>query len=813
MFMNTFIQDLKLGLRVLAKSPWSTGIVVLTLALGVGVVTSIFSAVDGILLEPLPYTDSSRLVKVQSLTPYSGSIDDAVGVSLPTIQDIRKQCPAFEEVATISAYTGAKIQGDFAPDLVSAPKISGDFFSLLGAKPLLGRPIMSSDSMPGNERVTVLNYELWRERFGSNLDVVGTRITIDGEQYTIIGVMPAEFVLGTNARGLWRPFVPGPQDSVDRDVRDNFLVAKLSRHTSLDEANVQLNTLAERLISAYPEHERGWRLIARSVKEEVVGPVVRSLVLLFAAVGCVLLIASVNISGLLVTGGWARRSETAIRQALGAGRLRICQQFIAEAVLLVLVGGTLGLLISVWGVHILRVIAPPTVPRIDQLKLNATVLGFAIFISILEVILFGLAPAIPTMNRESTTLKENLSVSSSRVLTGSPQRLRSIFVIFEITTAVILAVSATLVARSFEKLVNVDLGYRTENIMTMSVLLSDEVCTHEKPETCRMSLEEILRRLGSLPGVYGVAASSIRPLGGQMVTPTLYVEAKDGIGEVALVQFRDVTSDFFSVVGVPLLAGRTFRTSDTKGSQPVAIVNSSFRKKYLLGTSIGKRVAIDKDANGKPQWMLIIGEVSDSRNVELKSEPQPEFFLPVSQTGFFGGSLLMRTANNPISLSEAIREQISYVDKGAPVVGVKTLDQVVEEKLSEPKFQTMLFIAFAIFALGLALLGMFGLMSTSVVQRKREIGIRMGLGAQPKDILTMLVREGMQLALLGIGLGVVCALLLTGFLRTLLFEVKPTDPVTFIGIVALFTVVAFVACIVPARHAIASDPAIALRYE
>jgi predicted permease len=795
----------------------STIIAILTLALGVGVNATMFSAVNGILLEPLPYADASRLVKIESLTHYSNSPDSAAGVSLPTIHDIEEQCPAFEQFATFTAYTASRIQTELTPDVVSSPKVSGSFFSMLGVRPILGRVILPSDAQPGNERVAVLNYVLWKDDFGGDFHVVGRRIIIDKQPYTVIGVMPKDFILGTAARGVWTPALRQTNDMLDRDKRNSFVITRVKRGVSLKEASTQLNTLAARLAETYPEKEKGQKLVAKSVKDELIGAVRPGLLLLFAAVTAVLIVAFVNISGLLLTRGWARQKEIAIREALGATRLRIFQQCFAEGAILAFCGGSLGLLASLWGIHLLRRIAPPNTPRIDLLKLDGRVVAFTIGLSLFAAILFGLAPAIQISGLKITSkLRERLSASPAGLSLRHPQWPRSLLILVEVAFALILVVSATLFVRSFKNLLSVNLGYKTDHVLTMSVAFSDSVCDYGSPSLCKLALEDVLRRIRSLHGVESAAATSIRPLRGEMATRTLYIEGSQQDQDVAqgsIVHYRSISTEYFGVFAIPVLAGRSFADSDTQASERVVIVNSLFAKQYLSRNPIEKRIAMEKDESGKPLWMKIVGEVGDSRDVDLKSNAGPQFYVAIPQADYFGGSLVVRTSDNPAPLAAAIEQQIWTVDKNAPILNLQTMDQAVAEKVSEPRFQMVLLGTFATLALGLAMVGVYGLISFMVSQRIYESGVRMAVGAQPEEIRRMFLGEGMCLTLLGIGIGVCGALVLTRFLQSLLFEIKPADPLTFVCVGISFALVAAAACYIPARRAMSTDPAKLLRHD
>ncbi|HEV2491164.1 MAG TPA: ABC transporter permease [Candidatus Acidoferrales bacterium] len=816
-FIESLLQDLRFGLRMLRKSPGFTTVAVLTLALGIGANTAIFSAVNGILLEPLPYADSPRLVQIESGARGESYGNALEALSIPATNDVESQCPAFEKLSAYGLSGEATLLGASFPDKVGTLLVDGNFFAMLGIRPLLGRPIVHSDTEPGIH-VGVLDFDLWRRDFSSDRSVIGKTIFLDGTPTTIIGVMPSEFHFGLEEdTSVWLPLVRSGFRT-NRNVHMFSAVARLRAGTTLEAANAQLRILAARLAVAYPKTDKGWNLTAKSAKAELVGDVRNELLIISVAVGFVLLIACVNVSGMFFERAWTRNREVAIRQALGATRLRIIRQFLTEGIMLSVAGGALGLLFSRWAIPVLRALAPPKTPRIEGLRLDPNVLWFTLGISVLCVILFGLAPAVrATSYPLGSELKEGLSHLLAGFAARAPRRLRCVLVIAEISLAVILATGAMLTARSLHRMLSVHLGFRTDHILTIDASIYASPCDVKHTNVCHVITQEMLRRIRTLQGVKAAAVSSVVPLRAYFSTPGIETEAQTGPIKTWNEWISDnmITSEYFRVMGIPLLAGREFSDSDTASSQRVAIVSRAFARHYLQSDNpLGQLISMSKDKKGQPQWMQVVGEVGDIRN-DITQTPQAKFYVPFLQGNwtYNGLNFLMRTSVNPLEIAEGAKHQIWAVDKDAPIDEVSTVDKIVSDVTAVPRFQTVLLGSFGLLGLLLAMIGIYGVISYSVVQRTHEIGVRMALGAGRGDVLRMVLGEGLLLATIGIAIGVAGALALTRFLRSLLFEIKPTDPATFIGVAILLALVALTACYIPARRAMNVDPMIALRYE
>jgi putative ABC transport system permease protein len=817
--VETLVQDVRYALRVLRKNPGFTVVAVLTLALGIGANTAIFSAVNGILLKPLPYADPDRLSTIAGYKHFSSTVIGMTSFTPDIWREIEAQTPAIEQMA-IYKTRQLVLTDASAPEIVKSAQVSSDFFALLGVRPLIGRPILPADTQPGH-RVVVLSNSLWRGVLGGDPGIVGRKITLDQKPYEVIGVMPPEFILGADKRGVWVPLVEVPSaNPKDRDEVAEAIV-RLKKGVTFPEINNQLKTVAIRLAPVFTGAAQGSDLVASELKPQMVGQVRRGLLILLGAVGFVLLIACVNISSLSLARGWARQKEVAIRVALGATRGRIIRQFLVETVMLGLAGGMLGLLLSVWGVRALRAIAPPDTPRLDQLHIDAGVLYFTLVISLLAGILFGLAPAVQASTSGiGAAIKGNIGGSSVSGSTRRPHRLQSALVVCEIALAVVLVTGATLVARSFEKLTSVSLGFRTDHILTMDVDFSRAVCDTGRAqdlEKCDAAIRDILSGIEELPGVESAAAASSVPLMPDVLAVSLQIEgrtAEIGIAHGQPIGIRSISPNYFTTTGIPLLIGRSFTSGDTHNSQRVAIVNETFARSLGSGSPLGHRFSRQKDKNGRPQWIEIVGEVGDSHDLDLQQKPMAEFYAPFSQAPyFFGSSFLVRTAFDPRAITGAVEKQVWSVDKNAPISELRTMDQVMRATVAEPRFRTLLLGSFGLLGLALALIGVYGVISYAVSQRTHEIGIRMALGAQSSDLLRMVIGEGMLLAAAGIAAGTLGALSLGRVLQSMLFEMKPTDPATFIGVALVLGAAALAACYIPARRAAKMDPVVALRHE
>jgi putative ABC transport system permease protein len=815
-------QDLRYGWRMLRKSPRFTAVAVLTLALGIGANTAIFSAVYGILLKPLPYAHSSRLVTIQRQ-------QIAYYITSAQLREIRQQCTALERIVTYDSST-LLITGGAAPKQVSAARVSGDYFPMLGVRPLFGRPILPEDMQHGSNLVTVLSYRLWMDEFGGDAGIVGHDISVDHKPYTVIGVMPKEFGAGIrwsylagsydgSVHGMWVPQIPLPLGTANGGYP--IIIARLKKNATLAQANAQLQTLSDRFAATYRAGAEGLKLFAKSFDLGIDPQVRTGLLILLGAVGFVLLMACVNVTSLLVARSWTRQRELAIRKALGATRLRILRQLLAESLLLALAGGALGLFLSVWGIHLLRVLAPPNTPRVDFIRLDGNALWFTMGASLLVAVLVGLAPGLQASSRRTgDTLKGALGGSFAGIAMSRPHRLRSALVVLEVLLAVIVVVGGALMGRSFYKLMSVSTGLSANGVLTMHVRFSDLVCARKDRATkCLPAAQRVLDGIRSLQGVQRAALSFGGPLRGGLATyrypcsgPVgLYVEGRRGdqLPAGQGIFGNAVTPGYFTALGIRLLKGRDFEPGDPTSG--VAIVSEGFARKYIPGDPLGKRFTTNEDKDGQHSWMEIVGVVNDVRDRAMRASPLPVYYKPFA--GEKGFEIIAQTPANPMSWVPAIVRAVQSVDKDALITDIQGVDQILSDTSAEPRFQTALVGSFGVLGFILAIIGVYGVISYSIVQQTHEIGVRMALGAQPWDILHMILRKGMLLAITGIAIGIGGALALTRVLRSMLFEIEPTDPPTFVGVATFLTIAALAACYIPARRAMKMDPTVALRHE
>ncbi len=825
-WLESLWQDVRFAARMLRKSPGFTAVAVLTLALGIGANTAIFSAVNGILLQHLPYPHSEELAEINVNKLFTNNMDVEISADLSpsSWQEVRSQSPAIARFA-MWKHQQFTLTGESAPEVLQGVQVSNDFFPLLGVPPLLGRTVTAADTQPAQERVAVLSYALWRELSGGEASLQGRKITLNEQSYTVIGVMPPQFEFAMagqrDRKGVWVPLIEQPPAEKNSEQGVGLLV-RLQKGVTLQAFNAQLKTIAPRLSDHWGDFLRGADLVARDLKPQF-GDIQTGLMILMGAVTFVLLIACVNVSALLLGRSFGRQREIAVREALGAGRLRIVRQFLTESILLSLTGGLAGILFAVWGVSALRAIAPADTMGIERVQLDARVLWFTLAVSLLTGIAFGLAPALhASAKRSGAAFNESLTGSLSRYQSNA-RRLRGALVVFEIALAVILVIGATLVARSFEKLASVELGFRIDHLLTMSMTFSPSVCDAGKTDNlarCIAAADEARRRIQAIPGVETAASVSGLPLKEGPATLTLTVEGQKeqmGIEAGNLIAERLVTPEYFQVMGLRLLGGRNFSATDIKSAPKVAIVNEFFARQFFAGNAIGRRFdeGDTKNKDGSPAWIEVVGVVSDSRdNFHTGGSASPEYYLAFAQSYFPGSaSVIVRTQSDPLAMADAVRQQIWSVDKNAPIADVKTMDAVLSESVAAPRFRALLLGAFGALGLLLAMVGIFGVISYAVTQRTREIGVRMALGAQPRDVLRLVLGEGMLLAAIGIVTGAAGALALTKLLESLLYEIKPRDPATFIAVAVAVAAAAALACFIPARRAMRVDPIVALRYE
>ncbi|MGB6233508.1 MAG: ABC transporter permease, partial [Candidatus Acidiferrales bacterium] len=795
----------------LMKAPAFAAIAVLTLALGIGANTAIFSVVNTTLLRPLPFHDSSQLV---DLWGHSTMFDfPNLGMSLPDIQDIRAQNSVFLAMAPYN-YWSVTLTGTGAPQALDCGKISADFFPLLGMKPLYGRIFTAAEMQPGQDREVILSYELWQKQFGADPRAVGKNITLDGNPYAIIGVMPPqqhiEFM--TNM-ALWTPFAPTKDELAARGNHGTTAIARLKAGCTLAQAQTELDGIAARLAKTYPDTDKTWSFRARSLQTDLFGDARLPLLILLGAVGFVLLIACANVGNLFLSRGWTRRRELAIRSALGATRGRLIRQLLVESLLVALVGGACGLLFATWGVQALRDLLPPDTPRVKDLNIDQVVLWFTLGASILAGLLFGLAPAVLASRQELTAVIKEGGAGAQTGAGGVRHKfLRQLLVVGEVALALSLVIGATLALRSFARLRSVSLGFRSDHVLTMTINFAPE--KFAKPDRAISYARQILAETRGIPGVEYAGASAYAPLSGYKGESTFRTDTTPQDSSPTAEANRS-TPGYFQALGVPFLAGRDFTDTDKIGAPDVYIVNEAFARQYFGNASpIGKRLATNGNHKPNPTWGEIVGEVANFRDQSAKDAPAPYFFDPYDQANDATDlSLVVRTKTDPLAVVSAVQERIWSLNKSQPIENIESMDQLVSASNAQPRFETFLLGGFGALGLLLAVVGIYGVISYSVTQRTHEIGIRMALGAEPGNVMRLILAHGLKLAVIGVAIGIGASLALTRLMSTLLFGVSATDPLTFAGVAILLAAVSLAACYIPARRAMRVDPMVALRYE
>jgi putative ABC transport system permease protein len=807
------LQDIRYALRMLLKRPGFAGIVVLTLALGIGANTTIFSAIDAVLLNPLPYKDPERLMVVWETNKQFGpELWDRNEVTIGNFRDWRSRNQVFEQLGSLF-YTDMILTGAGEPERIKSCVVTTNFFQALGVQPLLGRSFLPEAETPGSPFTVIISHQLWQRLFNSDTSVINKSLTLNGHTVAVIGVMPPAFELQfpTSVHvDMWVPMIIGEGD-LDRSNNFLYALGRLKKGVSREQAQSEMDLIASQLQQQYPETnaERGVRVVP--LHKQVVGKVESYLYMLFAAVGFLLLIACANVAGLVLVRVTARHREVAIRMAVGASRWRLVRQLLTESVILSVLSGLLGLLFAYGGVKLLLALTPSEVPRLHEIGLHVPVFLWTLAISIVTGVLFGLAPAIQASSPDlNTALKEN-SGRNPGSFQGSG--LRNLLVVSEVAVALLLLVGAGLMTKSFFRLQQVDPGFEATNVVSMNIALPT---SKYRQQQVNIFYDQLIERVKNLPGVKAVAGIDPLPLSNNNVSSRFVVE---GAPLVALADrpnagIRVVTPDYFQTMSIPSLKGRSFTEQDRDNTAKVIIVNEALASRYWPnGDAIGKRLGFFEDDPGKQVWREIVGVVGNVRHKALEIEVTAEVYFPYKQLPRNFMNLVVRTASDPSTMVPAIRNQVLSVDKDQPVSDIMTMDQRVARSVASTRFVMSLLGAFSLLALGLAAVGIYGVMAYLVTQRTQEIGVRMALGAQKRDVLKLVVGRGMALAVMGIAIGLVASLALTRLMRSLLFEVTPTDWLTFVITSLVLLTVALLACYIPARRAAKVDPLVALRYE
>jgi putative ABC transport system permease protein len=803
------LKDLRYGVRTLLNKPGFAMIAVITLALGIGGSTAIFTIVDSALLRGLPYRSPDRLYHLWEKTPQKEYAKREF--SYPDYQDYQKN-NVFEALA---GYTGggAVLSGQGEAEVLQAPKASANFFSVLGVEPVIGRTFQEGEDQPNGPKVTVLTYGLWQRRFGGDPAIIGKALTINGESYSVIGVLPASFQFALRPSDLWLPYQPTQNQLTRRFMHGTNLIGRLKPDANPAQAQSEISVIASRIAQEHSDSHTGTVAALVPLQEEVIGTVKPILLVLFAAVGFVLLIACANVASLLLTRSLARQKEVAIRSALGASRARVVRQLLTESLLLSLAGGIGGLLIAIWGVPALVAALPETqlnaMPFLKSLSIDVTILTFSFALSVLTGIVFGLAPALQSARLDlNEVLKEGGRHSSA----GVGHRLRSALVVTEIALAVVLLIGAGLMIKSLLRLLEANVGFKTENLMTMTVVLPPMKYADVNPRVAFN--DQLTERVRALPGVTGAGTVNILPLnGGNTTRFNVEGDPVPPPGQEIEANIRTVNDTYFPALGIPIIAGRNFDERDKADGPGVVIIGKSVADRIFAGRDpVGKRISY---TSFQTEPDLIVGVVGDVRITGLDEAIKPVLYYPFRQSSSTFANLVVRTTNEPTALAGSLRNEIRNLEPDAAIFNVRTMDQMISDTPASfmRRFPALLISIFAGVALLLASIGIYGVVSYSVSQQTHYIGVRMALGARPADIIKMVLRQGIVLALLGVGIGVLAALGLTRLLRTLLYGVETHDVSTFALVAGSLFVVALVACYLPARRATKIDPLVALRYE
>jgi putative ABC transport system permease protein len=801
--MGTLLQDIRYGLRALRKSPGFTAIAVLTLALGIGANAALFSVVDAVLIRPLAFKNPSRLVWAWGSCPLCSQ----AAVSPSDFLDYRAQSQSFEHYGAMAGGDSLfNLAGNDKPIQVKGSMVTAGFFESLGIQPRYGRAFDLSDEKTTDPEVVILSHHLWRDRFGSDPNVIGKSIILDDKSRTVVGVLATDIPLLTQA-DLW---FPAPfQNSGMQSRRSHFLrpIGLLKHGVTVSQAQAEMDTIAARLSKQYPDTNTEWSLKLESLQSVLVGNVQPALLVLLAVVGFVLLIACANVASLVLARNTSRQREISIRTALGAGRSRLVRQLLTESVLLALAGGAAGILLANAGVGVLKQLDPQSLPRLDEVNVSGVVLAFTFGIAILTGLVFGLGPAFKASRRDLTqSLKEGGASGDSR----SKHRTPNALVVAEVALSFVVLIASGLLLNSFWRLMRVHLGFDPANVLTTEVsLVSPKYDDPHKREAFFHGLED---RIRSAPGAGSAGFISELPLSGQADDTFFFIAERPPANpnDNHDADIRVVDGDYFGAMRIPLLSGRAFDRQDSSEDRKVVIVNEPFVKKYFPSENpIGKHLKIYE---GKPEFSAreIVGIVGGNKHFALQESLRPQMFTPGSFTKM---NVVVRSAGDPGILTTAVRRAIRGIDTDEATSAFRTMDDVVSTSAAGDRFNTLLLGAFAVIALLLTAAGIFGLLSYLVTQRTREIGLRMALGAQRTDVLRVIVGHGLRLALLGLCIGVAGALVVTRWMSSVLFGVKPTDPLTFVVVAVVLGTVAFLASYVPARRAMRVDPIVALRYE
>ena len=809
-FLETLLQDVRYALRMLRKSPGFTSVAVLTLALGMGANAAIFSIVETVLLRPLPFKDAGRLVDI---TEYKRGEVEGTGVPFPDYLAWKQQNTVFSQTAAyflITASNDIVLGGPFSAERERYSMVTNSFFHILGVYPALGHGFASDDEIPGGAKMFLVSNSLWRGLLGGDPHVIGKAFVLDGENYTLVGVMPPGFDFPKGC-SVWVSTNTLNEFGIhDRISHPYHVLARLRSETNLSQAVSQIQTIQDGLAKAYPTTDTGWRVQAQPLLDEIIGNVRTSLLVLLGAVGFILLIACTNVVNLMLARASAREREFAIRSALGAGKMRLVRQNLTESLLIVCFSMTFAAALAKWGLALAVSLTSIQLPRMESFQLSVPVLAFMAAIAIIVTVLVGLAPALQASRHDP---EAGLGGGPHSGGAGrQSRRLRSALIVSEVALSLLLLCGAGLMLRSFVQLNRMNPGFQTEHLLTFKTALPGATYPFRDTEKRAWFYRQLLERLQSLPGVQNAAATTTVPLNGESDWGRFEIEEHptqdwdhaplvDGGGSVSL--------NYFRTLGISLLRGREFTETDAQNQNTILINEAMARKFWPDGDPLGQHIVGPNRSHPRE----IIGILQDLRDSALDREGKPEMYTPFgSQEGWYM-NFVVRTVQDPASIVSAVRRQVAAVDKGVPLYQVATMDQLLNRSLAPQRFNLFLLGLFAALALILAAIGVYGVLSFGVSQRTHEIGIRLALGAHPHDVLRLVVQQGMKLVLAGLAIGVVASVALTRLMASLLFEVSATDPATFAAVAILLALAALAACCMPARRAMKVDPMVALRHE
>jgi putative ABC transport system permease protein len=805
--MDTLWKDVRYSLRMLRRTPGVAVAAVIALALGIGANSALFSVVDGVLLRPLPYKDSHELYVIRGAFPEHGNVP----VSVLELKDLNAM---LHTVTSVGAFAQGDVNltgGGLPPDRIPTGLASPELFPTLGATPILGRNFTADEEKRGADHVAILDYGFWQKRFAGDATVIGNEVMLDNEPYKIIGVLPAGFQIDQHC-DLW---VPLSQSTPMYDLRGAHwlkAIARVKPGTTAPQLAADLDAFTKRLSELYPKQYSRWTFSSRPYLDEVVGDVRAALFVLLGAVAFVLLIASANVANLMLARAAARNREMAIRTALGASRGRLIRQLLTESLLLAFIGGTLGLLLAVWGVDAMVALAPDALPRAQEITLDARVLAFTIGVSLVSGVVFGLMPAL-TGSRPD--LHESLK-DGTRGTSSSRGRLRKTLVVSEVALSLVLLVGAGLMLRSFLTLRSVDPGLHPEHVLTLRVSLPSPTGTPDAAERMRWVawFDRALERLRGLPGVVEVGATTLLPFDGDTQDTSFDIEGyTPPPGSSPDNEIRSVEAGYFEAMGIPLVSGRLIGRGDTAEAPPIVVINQAMAKKYWPHeNALGKRLKLHSSFAPQKDFSTVVGVVGDVRGYGLDQAPRAEMYFPYPQLRYPAAlAVVLKTAGDPAALVPSVRAAIAEVDRQQPIFNVTPMTELIATSMAQRRFSLVLMLIFGATALLLAAVGIYGVMSYTVAQRTQEIGIRVALGASPSSVLGMVVRDGMRLVLIGLALGLAGAFATSRLVASLLYGVTATDLVTYGAIALVLALVALLATVIPARRATRVDPMLALR--